>query len=106
MNVWFGIHWGAPMCDDLEHVSTPTGATCVYCEEPVAADDSGWGQGHEGPWFHIECFTRNIIGSVGHQLGICACYGGEYEDPPTMTKREAARAAFEQAWARQLHAED
>jgi hypothetical protein len=43
---------------------------------------------------HRECMLRQIVGSVGHQLGTCSCHGGEGPcDPPGMTVREAARAA-------------
>lgn len=98
MNVWFGTSWGAPLNAYLERVPVPVGATCLWCEEPIAAEDSGWGVHAKGDqWMHVECFTRQIIGSVGHQLGVCACNGGEYEDNPNLTKREAAKAAFEQA---------
>jgi hypothetical protein len=97
MNVWFGTSWGAPLNVILGHVPTPVGATCLWCEEPIAIEDSGWGQCAAGPWYHAECITRSLVGSVGHQLGICLCKGGEYEDSPNLTKREAAKAAFEQA---------
>lgn len=43
---------------------------------------------------HEECFMRQIVGSVGHQTKRCSCYGGDYEDPPGMTKREAAKVAY------------
>lgn len=43
---------------------------------------------------HWECAARMTVGSVGHQRGECACYGGAAEDPPGMTKREGARVAF------------
>jgi hypothetical protein len=34
------------------------------------------------------------LGSVGHQKGTCSCHGGTEEDPPEMTKRQAAVAAW------------
>jgi hypothetical protein len=95
MNVWFGRSWGAPMCRDLEHVMTPVGQVCQWCEEPIEADDSGWGATRRGAWMHVECFMRMMLGSVGHQLRVCMCHGGPYEDPPEMTRRDAARAAWE-----------
>lgn len=42
---------------------------------------------------HRECLIRSVVGSVGHQLHKCSCYGGTEEDPPGMTKRQAAKAA-------------
>lgn len=46
------------------------------------------------PW-HQECTIRSIIGSVGHQEKRCSCFGGTEEDPEGMTKREAAKAAYD-----------
>jgi hypothetical protein len=43
---------------------------------------------------HEECFMRQIVGSVGHQTRRCSCYGGDYDDPPGMSKREAAKVAY------------
>lgn len=97
MNVWFGTSWGAPLNDDCTRVPTPTGASCLWCDEPIEADASGWGQGAAGPWAHVECFSRQLLGSIGHQLHLCSCYGGDYEDPPNMSRREAAKAAWENA---------
>lgn len=100
MNVWFGKHWGAAACEILDRVPTPTGAICPHCDEPIAADESGWGESPQGQWFHVECMARMLMGSIGHQLALCSCYDGDYEDPPTLTRREAAKAAFEHAQAR------
>lgn len=73
--------------------------TCPHCGELVMPWDparktpqlSESGLSH-GVW-HRECLLRGVIGSVGHQEGKCSCYGGTEEDPPGMTKREAATAA-------------
>ena len=102
---WFGTSWGAAVCHDplIPHVQTPVGAICLWCDEPITADDSGIGVPHfDGDsadirYHHVECWMRSVLGSVGHQLKLCSCYGGPYEDPPTMTRREAARAAWENA---------
>lgn len=99
MNVWFGTHWGAPLCDIAEQVPAPAGASCLWCEEHIEETDTGWGQSTDGPWAHLECFMRQMLGSVGHQLHVCRCYGGPYEDPPGLSTRDAARAAWEQAQA-------
>lgn len=75
---------------------------CPYCGEPVMQSDQ-WRTiavfaEHAGPShsrIHSECLIRSLIGSVGHQLGRCGCFGGTEEDPPGRTKREAALAAYE-----------
>lgn len=81
-----------------ERTETPVGEPCSYCEEPIKEGDRGFtipiaGSDSEAPYHH-PCFIRTIIGSVGHQQKKCSCYGGTEEDPPDMTKREAALAAF------------
>ncbi len=43
---------------------------------------------------HRECAARSAIGSVGHIERRCSCYGGDVDDPPGMSKREAAAAAL------------
>ena len=100
--MWFGTHWGAGICDTTPQVATPVGELCIHCEEPITARDSGIGvpllaETVTQTYYHLECWGRVVLGSVGHQLRVCSCYGGLYEDPPTMTKREAARAAWENA---------
>lgn len=45
--------------------------------------------------FHRECFIRQTCGSLGHVRKVCPCYGGNEEDPPGMTRREAAKAVAE-----------
>jgi hypothetical protein len=96
---WFGNSWGAPICES-PHVETPVGVPCVYCEEPIQLGDRGVIIPHVGqkgcdashPW-HMDCFLRTVVGSVGHQKQKCSCFGGNEDDPPGMTKREAATAA-------------
>lgn len=79
------------MSDDL--MSDPV-IVCPRCEEPVLP-----GQAHPHLLymqnFHHECSARNVLGSVGHILGQCSCYGGTWEDPPLMTRRGAAQMALE-----------
>jgi hypothetical protein len=93
---WFGTHWGAPVCDELPHVATPVGTLCIHCEEAVEEKDSGIIYAGGSTPAHIECFMRGIAGSVAHQEKRCSCYvhGADEGDPPGMTKREAARAAY------------
>lgn len=96
---------------DYPECPCPVGERCLHCEEPIAATDTGFmvpyldvpgasdARNYDKP-FHFECFLRGIVGSVGHQLKQCSCYGGTREDPEGYTKRQAAVAAVE-AWARQ-----
>lgn len=74
---------------------------CGWCEEPVQPESvaemvSHW-DGTEGalrPW-HRECRVRSVLGGVNHLQGRCTCCGGtEPPDPPELTRREAALAAF------------
>lgn len=91
MNKYFG-----PKCSKKDYetlVETPVGIPCFYCEEPIQALEMGTIE-NLGP-SHYECQMRMIVGSVGHQLRKCSCFGGNLEDPPTLTKREAAVAAYE-----------
>jgi hypothetical protein len=70
---------------------TPIGRSCVYCEEPIKGEDVGTIINNDV--LHYECGLRSVAGSVGHQKGHCSCHGGNEEDPPGMTKRQAAIAA-------------
>lgn len=90
---WFGTNWGAPCCED-EHVLTPVGVECLYCKESVELGDRGF-VNIIGQVFHLECQVRMIVGSVGHQMKQCYCYGGNEEDPPGLTRRQAAIKAKE-----------
>jgi hypothetical protein len=75
-------------------------AKCVWCDEPFAPGDkitSVPTLGPTGParsYYHSECFVRSFAGSVAHQNKECSCFGGWGEDDPTLTPREAARAAY------------
>jgi len=72
--------------------------TCPFCREPVLLEELDGVRAREladGKHVHSECLMRSIIGSLGHQLGRCSCYGGTEEDPPGLTKRQAARAAWD-----------
>lgn len=71
-------------------------AACFWCKEEVLPGEESPIplNGHRGN-AHRECMVRSVAGSVGHQSGRCSCYGGEEEDPPGMTLREASRAAYD-----------
>ena len=75
-----------------EQIDTPIGAKCRHCGEPVVEGDTGTADSLELV-LHYECGLRLAIGSVGHMKGLCSCFGGTEEDPPGMTRREAAIAA-------------
>lgn len=86
---------------------------CVHCHEPVDTHEDAISHAAiEKPtnldptfaqafsvtarWSHRNCHMRSIIGSVGHQMRMCTCYvkqGEAIDDPPGMTKRQAADAA-------------
>lgn len=99
-NKWFGAEPFAPICSMVEHAETPVGEACSWCEEPIAAGESGLlivhldnGGARLRP-FHEECQARTIIGSIAHIEGRCGCFGGTDDGPPEgMTKREEARRA-------------
>lgn len=69
---------------------------CEWCDEPVLPRE-------QHPAFpeqamHIECGVRSVVGSVGHLLRRCSCRPTRWrhealEDPPNLSKRDAARAA-------------
>lgn len=65
-------------------------SNCVYCDEPLLPHEE---RAPYQPHYHYECGVRCAVGSVAHQRGQCSCYGGSEEDPPEMTRREAAIAA-------------
>ncbi len=80
---------------DLEQTPVPVGQLCADCDEPFAEGDSGIWLNNDTLPQHLECFMRQILGSVAHQRKRCACYGGpEEEDMPGFSPRQAALAAF------------
>lgn len=64
--------------------------TCRFCDEPVLPTDDTYFRD-----MHRECAIRVTAGSLGHQMGLCCCPGnpGTLDDPPGVSKRDAARAA-------------
>ncbi len=42
MSKWFGESWGAPACDPDDHVPTPAGQECCYCDLEIKPDDQGF----------------------------------------------------------------
>lgn len=64
---------------------------CLWCNELVVPGDLIHSL---MPGFHYACALRASIGSIGHVQGTCSCYvkdGTAEDDPPGLTKRQAAR---------------
>lgn len=81
----------------MEKTDTPRGSCCQWCGEEFEAEASGFMIGGFPRGlvpYHRECFIRSVIGSVGHQQKRCSCYGGKEEDPPGLSKRQAAMVAL------------
>jgi hypothetical protein len=93
---WFGVSWGAPVNKDCPEVPVPVGTACSHCEEPIAEGEPGIEYAN-GPVTHLNCFLRQIYGSVAHIEGRCSCAlpGSVEGDPEGMTPRQAADAAVE-----------
>lgn len=92
---YFGRKYDAPVYKELPRTATPVGEKCMHCEEPFKRGDDGFSEA--SGYVHRACRIRLVLGSVGHQMGRCSCYvkdGTSFEDPPGMTRREAAEAAL------------
>lgn len=87
-------YFGPPHLRKLDEVqiAAPLHMACDHCGERFTDGDIGTIDGG-GTALHYECGMRLVVGSVGHQNKTCFCFGGQDEDPPGMTKREAAREA-------------
>lgn len=70
-------------------------SNCVWCNEPMLPED----RNPAIPFLdtHTPCGFRMIMGSLAHLQGRCACFidGAGEGDPPEMTLRQAAAAAYE-----------
>lgn len=99
---YFGEHWGVALLDGLRLGATPVGQSCSYCHESIQDGERGlWrpciraiGEDPSIEPVHAECDFRMVMGSVGHIMEKCSCHGGTEEDPPAMSNREAAIAAW------------
>ena len=67
---------------------------CIWCDEPVLEAEQADAVSEA---MHKECLTRMITGSVAHLEKRCSCFvaGSTESDPPGLTRREAARLAWE-----------
>jgi hypothetical protein len=66
---------------------------CLHCEETF---DDGEQPGFiPSGTYHLDCMLRMVVGGVNHQRGTCSCCSGGQDppDPPSLSKREAARVA-------------
>lgn len=69
---------------------------CKYCDEEILPGETVPGERAPNLYdLHHECAIRIVIGSAAHHLNECLCFGGSREDPPGMTRRQAARLALE-----------
>ena len=106
-------YFGRRMAHFDDHViryEMPLREPCLRCEEPIVEGDSGVmvlvGKGQLGPLvavrpepMHWACWMRGIIGSLSHIEKQCGCFvsGSDHNDPPNVTRREAAELALA-AW--------
>jgi hypothetical protein len=88
------------LCDLARRLLVP-GAVCGHCGEPIEAENAVDLPhiGEDGVAVpgavHRECITRMLIGGINHQRGTCQCGGGPDDpDPPHLTRRQAAIAAW------------
>lgn len=104
MMTWFGESWDADLCFECDHIETPVGQPCSWCEEEIAEGDRGVTYSN-GPVAHLHCFIRGTIGSVAHIRKECSCFvfGSTCGDPEGMTKREAATAAVKEYFGEDFH---
>jgi hypothetical protein len=93
---YFGRPWEAEILDGAEPIETPVEQKCYQCDEEIIDGDRGFLRavhrvsGAKIEPVHRECDFRAVAGSLGHQLQMCSCYGGTFEDPQELTRREAA----------------
>lgn len=63
---WFGPTWGAPVCEDSQHLPAPVGEPCLYCESPFVDGDQGLTMPHYDGIVaslrstHLACFLKEI----------------------------------------------
>ena len=67
MTAWFGKSWGAPCCEEEEHVPTPVWERCIRCKEHIMPDDQGVTSRlirREGDAstiaYHLDCYLKGI----------------------------------------------
>jgi hypothetical protein len=99
---YFGAYWDVPALEAAVKVPTPVGVPCLYCEEAIRDGQRGYLRGAftpNGPQMlpaHRECDFRAVMGSIGHLLRRCSCFGGDFEDLPELSAYDNARLVW--AW--------
>lgn len=104
MTHWFGTPWPfphlpAPVCAEQRfRIDVPVGESCLGCDEPITADDSGvrmpYYDGKNTGWgyYHAECNLRTVM--CPYCMGILT--GGHPKDGGN--RREEGRLLL--AWSR------
>jgi hypothetical protein len=77
------LHW--PVCPYCTEEITPYWPVRSFLTDGKPID------------YHEECAIRMLVGSAAHQLQECSCFvkGGSRHDPPGVSKRAAAKLAFD-----------
>ena len=71
---------------------------CAWCAEVIMPGEPRSTAQLDGRPLHLECGVRMVAGGAAHMLRLCTCCGGTMPaDPVGMSKREAARWAY-QVW--------
>lgn len=113
---YFGKPWDAAVIDMVRQVTTPVGATCIYCDTSIGEDDQGFiipaihdGRHVEESPVHRECLVRAVLGPLEHLQGQCSCRG--YEDlndhasRPVANWRDEGKALLRYLEARKIDLE-
>jgi hypothetical protein len=103
--VYFGQRWDAPLLDgDTVQIDVPLGKACMFCDEPITAEDRGLMRpairnvggelvATQEP-AHMECDLRAGLGSLAHVEGRCTCAGARRTEEFAGTDREEALAVL------------
>lgn len=65
---WFGISWGAHICEEAEQVPVPVTEKCFHCEGSFLEHDRGFvlpfssAEGVRDTFWHYSCLTVTILG--------------------------------------------
>lgn len=93
-----GRTWADRIAPPIEH-------KCRWCDEFFEKHNAGLsvigvGERIEAYYYHIECYLRWVLGSIGHQQHLCKCFPPVFgrqqlDDPPGFTMRQSALAAWD-----------
>jgi hypothetical protein len=101
---WFGEKWKGEVCEKFGSEQTPSGERCLFCAEPVEADDRGF-IFDDGRCCHKKCLSRAVVGrtwvdhvwtskmhSLWNRGWTCSrCGTVVFEDPDTKDGKEKNR---------------